>query len=88
MTVYKYPLKLADEQDLEIQQGAQFLTVAEQQGELVLYARVISDAPKVKRRIRVAGTGHPRVNGRYVGTAMMPSGLVWHVFCLGEVEEE
>jgi len=85
MTVYKYVLDTVDIQELEMPQGAGLLHVAMQYGKLCLWARIIPDSRTVKRRFRVAGTGHPDVRGRYLGTIL--GQLVWHVFDLGEIEE-
>lgn len=55
---------------------------------LCVWARVDTEQPKVRRRFRVAGTGHPlnpnkrigNYGGSFVGTVQFESGLVLHVF--------
>lgn len=32
------------------------------------------------RPIYIAGTGHPRPCGKFIGTVVTPQGLVWHAF--------
>lgn len=86
LTVYKYELAITDDQEIEMPQGAELLYVAMQYGKLQLWARVFPDSRIVRRRFRVAGTGHPDARGRYVGTIL--GQLVWHVFDRGEVEGE
>jgi hypothetical protein len=56
--------------------------VGEQQGRLVLWARVDPDALTMTRTILIRATGEPfdGSESRYVGTVQMAGGLVWHVF--------
>lgn len=83
MTVWKYTLLAADLQRIEMPAGAQILHVAEQHGELCMWALVDPDEPPVAHRFTVIGTGHiaPSRPAAYVGSALMLGGsLVWHVF--------
>lgn len=85
-TIWKYELELGS-QTLELPQGAQPLSVAVQQGGVMLWALVTPEAPTCYRRVYVVGTGHelPEDLGSYVGTVLLTGGaLVFHVF----VEEE
>lgn len=80
--IWKYAFKLAERFVLEMPQGAQVLTVQEQHGTPVIWARVDPDAPQESRHFRLCGTGHAlgRV-GNYVGTFQMPAHqLVWHLY--------
>lgn len=67
MTVYKYPLLILDEQEVEIPNGADLLTVQMQNGKPCLWALVETQSPPVKRKILIRGTGHPAEN---VGTTL------------------
>ena len=81
--IWKYPLKVTDEQTLDIPEGAEALAVQVQNGTPCLWVRVESTAPKTLRRIITHGTGHPvpKTTGRYIGTYQIDGGaLVFHVF--------
>ena len=83
--IYKYPLKVTDEQTLELPYGAQVLCCQVQDGEPQLWALVDSKAtPLVGRTFRIYGTGHEVDHVghlKYVGTFQQLEGrLVWHVF--------
>jgi len=84
--VFKYYLKETDVQEVMMPTGAQILHVAQQAGMLCLWVLVELNNPLVERRIRIFGTGHPiSVElGPFIGTVMMSSGLVWHIFDQGE----
>lgn len=85
-TIWKFPIVITDLQTVPLPDGAKVLTVAEQRGDLCLWAEVNPDAPKVKRTFEVFGTGHPMhtdmgVERGYVGTAQTEGGsFVWHVY--------
>lgn len=82
--IYKYPLKLQNEQMVEMPQGAVVLAVQTQRETPCLWAQVDPSAPVIKRRFMTYGTGHPIVDykaGHYVGTYQLQRGdLVFHVF--------
>lgn len=80
-TIHKYPLKVADTQKLQLPWKAQVLSVQFQAGELMMWALVTPDAPKVERTIHTYGTGHqvPVDPGTHIGTVQQ-GGLVWHLF--------
>jgi len=83
--IFKYPLKLQDEQLIEMQQWADILSVKNIGDELYLWAMVAVDAPKEERKIMITGTGHPidpeiLIGGKHIDTVVMPNGLVWHIF--------
>lgn len=86
--VYKYPLRIDDEQIVTMPEGAELLHVAEQRGELMLWARVIPTGQRtVARTILIRGTGAPIWTQPHVGTVITEGGaLVWHVFDGGEDE--
>ena len=87
--VWKFPLKADDHNDVEMPEYAQLLHVREQHGTPCLWALVDPSARKVKRRVRIAGTGHNIEVDEcnvYVGTVELHGGaLIFHVFDLGEL---
>lgn len=92
-TVFKYALKITDEQQILMPKGATPLSVGiDNNGGLSVWALVDTAAPKHVRVFRVAGTGHEiphRVMWNFLGTVMAYP-FVWHVFVFayegGEVE--
>lgn len=84
VTIYKYPLKIQDKQELSLPSPARALSVGVQGGKLVLWAVVDPDGTVFQPcQIVIYGTGHPiEDEGEYkfLGTVQMPNGLVWHVF--------
>jgi hypothetical protein len=71
-TVFKYRLAFEDVVEIDLPRGAEALYVAVQHGHLCLWARVNETAPLVRRRFRVAGTGHPLGEvGRHLGSVML-----------------
>lgn len=84
VVIYKYALKIEDEQAVEMPAGARILTVQMQHGQPQLWALVEPGQPLQHRSIIVAGTGHPvhfSQDARHIGTFQMHEGaLVFHVF--------
>jgi len=82
-TIWKFPIELADRQNLLMPEGAEILS-AQMQGQfLCLWALVNPEARKTVRTIAVNGTGHPidDAERRYIGTTQMNGGtFIWHVF--------
>lgn len=82
-TIWKFPLKVADYQQIEMPEGAEVLAVQVQHNIPCLWARVTSTNPLVEKGIFIVGTGN-RVNedcGRHLGTFQIANGsLVFHVF--------
>ena len=82
-TVWKFPLEIADEQNLMMPECAEILTAQMQGGTLCLWALVNPDAPKQRRIIEILGTGNPApdTERKYISTAQIAGGLlIWHVF--------
>ncbi len=79
--VWKYALEVADgEQSISMPKAAKILCVAEQHGDICLWALVRPAAPAETRKFVVYGTGFPVGSGEaYVGSAQI-SPFVWHVF--------
>jgi hypothetical protein len=83
MKIFKYPLKIIDEQVLELPIGAKILAL-KSQGELpFLWATVEPEAKTEKRTFMTYGTGHPLPADMsmhcYIDTYIVPN-LVFHVF--------
>jgi hypothetical protein len=92
-SVWKFPLNpIQDFLEIEMPAGARLLTVRTQYSNntAVLWALVDPEARKVKRRLRLAGTGHPLTDlesAHWVDTVLLlHDNFVLHVFDLGEVE--
>lgn len=81
-TMFKYTLNPVPEQTLYLPAEAEICSVAEQCGNICLWALVEQDAYRTPRRIRIAATGEAfHGGGRFIGTVLMAGGsLVWHVF--------
>ena len=81
-SVFKYPVPFADHFNVETHEGARPLSVQIQRGEPQVWMLVDTKAPKVRKRFRLAGTGHPiRDAVLFVGTFQVDGGtLVFHLF--------
>lgn len=86
ITVHKFQFQIEDEFTIEMPRGAQLLHVALQHDVPCVWAVVITTEPMVKRRFRLAGTGHLLdYTGNPVGSFFQADGaLVWHLFDRGE----
>ena len=84
-TIWKFPLRVDDEQIVSMPDNAHILCVQAQSGTPCLWALVNPDNPPRDRKILIAGTGHTRedLDGlvNYIGTFQMYAGdLIFHVF--------
>ncbi len=84
-TIWKYELTASDENDLQMPEGAEVLTVQVQGGLVCIWAIVDDTAPLTSRCFEIFGTGHRIEDGsgkrKYVGTFQLQGGsLVFHVF--------
>lgn len=85
-TIWKFTIpekELGDYILVEMPFGAEILCVAAQgDNNLCLWAEVETNNTPISRGIYICGTGRPLglFDSRYIGTAFMPSGLVWHVY--------
>ncbi len=83
LKVFKYPFDAADSVELMLPAGAKILHCDYQEDTgFCAWCLVAPAAPRVLRRFRMAGTGHLITEdvGRFINTAMLPSGLVFHFF--------
>lgn len=83
-TIWKTNLELTTTQDIEVPEGATMLCAREQGDNICVWYRCNTEAPKIKRRIYIIGTGHNAEITKgavYLGTATMMGGaLIFHVF--------
>ena len=82
-TVWKFPLRLIEQQVVLMPLGAEVVFVGVQQKAITLWARCDPTALKVPVHVAICGTGHPcpsEGEGEYVGSVLQDTGLVWHVF--------
>lgn len=85
-TIHKHRLLITDSQRLFLPPNAIVLSVHHQDGELYLWVAGDVDETPIPHTVYIVGTGHPAnhvASGSgsvFLGTAHMPSGLVWHVF--------
>lgn len=84
-TIWKFPLKLASFQTVEMPEGAVVLSLQDQNGRPTIWALVQSSAPKRKRAVKMVGTGLSAPDDvlsthRFLGTYQDLEGLVNHVF--------
>jgi hypothetical protein len=82
-TIWKFPLRTTDAQNVEMPAGSQVLSVQTQAGVPCLWALVDPAKEKTTRTFAIVGTGHPLPPqpGVYVGSYQLDGGaLVFHVF--------
>jgi len=86
LRIWKYPLEVADQQNLKLPTGAKILTVQAQDGNPCLWALVDETLPKFRfeiHAIAIYGTGTPIPDepGDYIATFQIMGGeLVFHAF--------
>ena len=80
-TIYKYDLMIGYN-SLYLADGYKVVHVAEQCGSLTMWVEQTIGNSSSYRTFNVYGTGHqiPDDNAVHVGTTLMSSGLVWHVY--------
>ena len=82
-TVWKFPFEMTDTVRIMMPAGAQLLHLETQHGVPCLWALVDPESEKVRRKFRLAGTGHPLPDdiGRHLGSFQLLEGnLVFHLF--------
>jgi DNA-directed RNA polymerase subunit RPC12/RpoP len=81
--IYKYPLPIADEFEIQVPMAAQILTVQTQRETPYIWALIETDAPLTTRRFCIRGTGEAFKGneGKHIGTFQLRNGdLVFHLF--------
>lgn len=81
-TIWKYPLKLTEVQQIELPQGSDPLTVQMQDHRPRVWAIVDPKEPiHTQLTFYIIGTGEPfdETNKKYLGTIQQTE-FVWHVF--------
>jgi len=89
MTIWKYPLKVTDIQNVEMPAGARVLSAHVQRDTICVWVLADPAADRVRRQFRIFGTGVPVGEipmAEFVATVhFLRVGLVFHVFDYGEV---
>lgn len=84
LNIWKYPIPVQDEIQIEMPKGARVLTVQMQDEQPCVWALGNPVAEKEIRQFHMAGTGHPIEHAEkltYIGTFQMKNGtLVLHLF--------
>lgn len=86
MRIFRYVLKIDDEQIIDMPLGSEVLSVAPARHGYTIdvWAKVPEAAPYVPYRFLIRGTGHKfseiLSKNDFVGTCVMDDELVWHVF--------
>ena len=88
MRILKYELRITDQQKIHTDYfHIQPLSVAEQNGKLMLWAKVYEDSPPEYQAdsltVNIVGTGQDSRDfdcDDFLGTVVMSNGFVWHVF--------
>lgn len=78
-TIYKFPMA----PKIAMPEGAEILHVGAQGSEAMIWAKVDLSRPMITREFSIYGTGFEiksEDNLKHLGTAVLPSGLVWHIF--------
>lgn len=89
MTIFKYPLKIEEEQIVNMPHDAKILSLQIQGGSPVMWAMVDDLKREASFKIRMTGTGWPAdedlIAEQFIGTVQADNGMVWHYFNLGRV---
>lgn len=86
VTIWKYPLRIMDEQTLSMPEGATILSAQVQHESICVWALVIPARKIVDRVIHIVGTGHSvsaekAKRWRFIDTVQLGGGsLVFHIF--------
>ena len=82
INIWKFPLAITGEQNLEIPEGSRVLQVAEQHGQLYAWVMMLHGNEPKTYRFHIVGTGRPCDKVAFCehhGSAIMGM-FVWHVF--------
>jgi len=88
--IHKQVLKLARQNELEVEQGSRFLICLMQKGELCVWYECTPGAPKVKRVIYIHTTGDEgedeQFKGEYLNTLLLNEHTItFHIYAGGEL---
>ena len=81
-TIWKFPLSVTDFQSVRIPRDAEILSVADQYGDICVWALVDPKAELEDRMFYIFGTGNPVnevIPKNFLGS-IQQSVFVWHVF--------
>lgn len=86
--IWKYAVKMQDEQEIEMPKNAKMLTVQVQNDVPCIWALVDPNETKELVKFRIVGTGNEFedamvMDSRYIGTFQLPlHSLVFHLFLI------
>ena len=84
LNIFKYTLKITDNQTVEMPAGCQAMCIQQQNGQPQLWVLCDPDAPLIPYQILCVGTGHEikKPVGQYLGTiqVIQPISFVFHFF--------
>lgn len=81
--IWKFNLRITDEQHVEMPMGMEFLDAQFQGDQLCLWALVDANEETHSHRFFIVGTGNPfpREAAYHIATVQQPgTSLVWHIF--------
>jgi hypothetical protein len=81
-SIWKFGLELTEVQTIYMPEGADILSVQNQNGSLCIWALLSPTAPKVGRHFKVIGTGHKietLADHKWIATVIQDQ-FVWHIF--------
>lgn len=79
--IYKYPIKIADTQILDMPVGADIISLQMQNGIITIWAIIDIEASLMPVKIRIFGTGihYSDLVLRHIGS-IQDGDYIWHVF--------
>jgi hypothetical protein len=84
ITIYKYELKVTDNQVVEIHDEHKILNAQLQDGRICMWVGVDTDTKKVPVNVKLVGTGNPidqkELEGYDYLATVQEGFFVWHVF--------
>lgn len=84
LVVWKFEIPMDDYVEINMPINSKILHVTEQRGIPTMWALVNPRAEKIKRKFRIAGTGHQiktEDTANFIGTIMLDGGsLMFHIF--------
>ena len=86
ITIWKYPLEICDEQQLQVPYPSRVLSVGVDAPGACLWVLVNTENEKAPMRIRIRGTGHPIESAKdwtYLGHVIQAP-FIWHVLAYSE----